>query len=533
MLGKLPVAAMLAVAASLVAASRADAECGTRNQAPCANGVCGEALVVYTFTDSSTGENITMCSPCGIYNRLPCTATGEEACAAGLAVDETGVCVSCGTNKRPVCTRDTEEPCELGFYEADGLCYACGTQDADFCQGDNKCLPGYTPKLDGTQECTRCGKLGKPACANPNEAPCGNGLGIDDTGLCHYCGTKGEPGCETSCEPCRTGLTIDQDGLCEYCGSNGRPWCTNQGENICQNGLTPDSDQTCQPCGSNGMPQCGIVGTHIAEVWAYDSDAGQSSEAAGTSLSFKPVTKEQYRVTKEPRAQFSLGGDHASAAYVIRNLQAPTVVDLDFEFTFFDVTYKSICVSPQGQIVFPNAEGNFPGCDLLQSDESITLASHYKRKRISFSFDHSTPMCPEGEYGCVHARAGSLTDGRKFFMVTMLNLDDVPHRDMENAQVQLRIIDDGEIQIYTRWTQSMDGITGISPGYPPLSYDEVNFSGEFCKPGTTPLVDGSCTACGGKDQPICQNSWTDDPCKNNYVEETDQEGAKTGVCVRA
>ncbi|GBG16060.1 Tyrosine kinase, putative, partial [Hondaea fermentalgiana] len=159
---------------------------------------------------------VTVCSPCGHWNRLPCTAEDTEPCSAGLAIDtqgkvaNPGTCIGCGTNKRPVCTRDGEEPCENGYYEKDGYCYTCGIEGAAFCEGQNKCLPGYTPMLGATEACTRCGYKDMPACANPNESPCSNGLGVNhDSGLCEYCGTAGKPGCETTCEPCRTGLALD------------------------------------------------------------------------------------------------------------------------------------------------------------------------------------------------------------------------------------------------------------------------------------------------------------------------------------
>ncbi|GBG35140.1 Hypothetical Protein FCC1311_113632 [Hondaea fermentalgiana] len=275
------------------------------------------------------------------------------------------------------------------------------------------------------------------------------------------------------------------------------------------------------------------MGTHLAEVWEFDGEPGESFDITGTAFSFKAVTDDQYRVTKEPRGNSYLGGA-TSSSWLETDIRKPMNFELDFDFPFYGTKYSSLCLSSQGHIVFPDTEGLFPGCELIDTETPITLETHYNAKRISFSFDHWVPACGDKNLGCMRAKKGVLEDGRQFFTVNMLNVPDVsnPAYDLNVAQVQVRILSDGEIQMYTRWSRSRDGIMGISPGYAPLNYEEVNFSGEFCKPRTTPLADGTCKTCGGKNQPICENSKSDKPCRNRFVEEVDDEGKKTGLCVR-
>ncbi|GBG35120.1 Hypothetical Protein FCC1311_113432, partial [Hondaea fermentalgiana] len=332
-----------------------------------------------------------------------------------------------------------------------------------------------------------------------------------------------------------TGLALDGDGLCQYCGWGKKIWCTNQGEDICRNGLTPAEDGTCQACGSNGQHQCGIMGTHIAEKWDLGS-SGEYFDLLKDAFYFKPVNDDQYIVTKENRGDAHLG-DVAFASTIESDITSPMIVNLDFDFPFYGTMYSSLCLSPQGHLVFTGTDVQVQDCALVENT-AITLDTHYSAKRISFNFNSWVPECTSNGVGCIGAKQGVLTDGRKFMMVKLLNVIDETGLWQDKleetwAQITLRIIDDGEIQMYTRAGRSRDGIMGLSPGYPPLSFDDVNFSGEFCKPGTTPIGDGTCAKCGGKNQPICRNSNADSPCKNNFVQETDGDGKKTGYCVRA
>lgn len=515
-------------------------ECGAYKGTPCydADGVafCSEPKYVPSLTSAEP-----LCVKCGFWGQLPCPeeayftdpdGTTTHPCYNGLALwteDSVEKCTSCGTNNKPICVYSNENPCDLGYYQSDNICLLCGYEGRNICEDmERQCQPGYTP--DPTNEgktCTRCGTNGKPRCTNVNEAECYIGLAYDsDEEACVYCGYSGKVSCANTCEPCKSGLVEGDDGKCTRCGYSNQPWCTNLGEDFCNPGYTPSEDHTCLTCGYSNTPQCGIVGTYIAEMWTDDGESSvETYDLFLNVMHFTKVNDENYRVTKYSSTEWvDLGETNWDT------LLESKIVELDFEFPFYDKVYTKVCVSTQGHIVMvEDGTTEVPdSCKAVDKSTVIDLELHYSAPRISFMFDHWTDP---SDHSTMRIRK-SKNESNPFLNIVYVNsIDESNTNDLVSnnvAQNQLVITPQGDFYIYGRWGRSKDGVVGVSPGTIPPSYAEVNFSEEFCRSGLTPKSDGTCTSCGGRNQPPCLNQVGAKLCKNRYTYDTVSK-----VCVSA
>ncbi|GBG32281.1 Periodic tryptophan protein 1-like [Hondaea fermentalgiana] len=393
---------------------------------------------------------------------------------------------------------------------------ACGLKGKEPCDTEIPCRGGLTV-IDG--ECTPCGSSGKPICPEPNTLDCRGRTVEYNKGYCSSCGGKGQPLCTTGA-PCNGGLAPNlSDGTkCSPCGGKKQPWCTGDNELRCDPLYTPQIDGSCSVCGfevfkgSTPLPQCAITGHFLAEEFDSGAEDATNRMLLGkqkATLTFTPMGEpgaaEEYIVTKTyDQALTAPEEDHF--ANIDGAPMALTADDIGFNFPFYGRTYGTadyhvICVSPQGFISFVRKAADCES-DILDAESTDLTRLHFMQPRISGYFAKWKPtdcsVSPSQKpHGCVRAFKGKTAEDVSYFHVFFSQLIDYDQEDGKRVQFDIRIHENGVIQIKHQWAVAgyKNGVVGLSPindRFVGRMAERVDFTVNTCYSGFTEQADGGC-----------------------------------------